>query len=487
MVNRIFLNKLLEISLNNSLPKKKQVEASEIYLNNNSTLLYKRENSFSYYLDNRMIKVEYINNSLKFYCDDEEVDIDEYILACILLYKKEYYIDNEIKFNPNDIHLSNYYFNSLFVTTIYYDDYQYRFNFYYGLIDSLYILNMEKECIEMMVDFFTFLDSRISYDKKYLENEKINLFKIIKDKYLFIGKNSDILLDILKSKECLPTSFGKFIYMCVINAPLMLQNIELKKIYEFILESFNNAAKSTQFYFDLNIQYKIIKWFNKELNDDFMKTNIKSYEVMFCYVIYLYNNSMFNEICNIFNNYKFTIINNDIMRKIIYSYYVYNKYDKAINIFKMIKVMSYDYYLSFKSDFPNMFINKYLDTIIEHIIEICDYNDALNILILENKKDYELLLIAKNNFNSINDHFNEYIGIYDKQLIKIYQKEIINDFNRLKGYYNHIPELIVEKFEKLKKLNNGKYYICEVISFMLDDSYLSYSDELQEYCRGLEV
>ena len=157
MVNRIFLNKLLEISLNNSLPKKKQVEASEIYLNNNSTLLYKRENSFSYYLDNRMIKIEYINNSLRFYCDDEEVDIDEYILACILLYKKEYYIDNEIKFNPNDINLSNYYFNSLFVTTIYYDDYQYRFNFYYGLIDSLYILNMEKECIEMMVDFFIFL------------------------------------------------------------------------------------------------------------------------------------------------------------------------------------------------------------------------------------------------------------------------------------------------------------------------------------------
>lgn len=487
MNNKEFIKKILHIVFNNPLTKKKQLEASELYLNNDASLLYKKDNGFSYYIDGTKVEVVWDGNVIKYYCDDESIELNEYILACILLYKKEYYIDNDISFSFEDIQLTNYYFSNLFITNIYYDEYLYRFNFYYGLIDSLYVLEMNESCIKMMVDFFEFLDSRITYDKKYMDNEKMNLFRIVKDKYQYISNNSNILLDIFKSKQYSISSLGKFIYMCSINCPHILSNNNLIYVYEYLLNNYNSVQKTTQFYFNLNIQYKIIKWFNNEINDDFMKLNIKTYEVMFCYVTYLYNNKRYEDICDLFNDYKFNIINNEIMKKIISSYYICNNYDKAVNLFTSLKLLTYEQYVIYKYEFPNLFNDKYMDTIIDFITESCNYDDAIKILELEDKMEYELLLLSKNNFNLINDKFNDYLGVYDAQLIKIFQKEIINDFNSLRGYYNHIPEIIIEKFEKMKRIKNGKYYICELITYMIDNSYVAYSDELQQYCKGLEV
>jgi hypothetical protein len=109
------------------------------------------------------------------------------------------------------------------------------------------------------------------------------------------------------------------------------------------------------------------------------------------------------------------------------------------------------------------------------------------IIELENLNEYKLLILAKKDFNLINDNFNEYLGIYDKQLIKIYQKEITNDLLKIRGYHYGVPEFIMDKLEKLKKVKNGKYYILELVSYVNKKTFLSFTEELDDYCKGLGV
>ena len=111
----------------------------------------------------------------------------------------------------------------------------------------------------------------------------------------------------------------------------------------------------------------------------------------------------------------------------------------------------------------------------------------MKIIEFENKEDYKILILAKKDFNIINDKFLEYLGTYDDQLIKIYQKEITNNLMKIRGYHNHIPEFIFEKLEKLNKINNGKYYIYEMVNEVIKNTYLSFEDDLIDYCKSLEV
>ena len=101
--------------------------------------------------------------------------------------------------------------------------------------------------------------------------------------------------------------------------------------------------------------------------------------------------------------------------------------------------------------------------------------------------EYKLLILAKNNFDIVNSNFMEYLGKYDKQLTKIYQKEITNDLLKIRGYHYGVPEFIMEKLEKLKQVKNGKYYILETIRYVNEKTYLSFSEELENYCKGLGV
>ena len=101
------------------------------------------------------------------------------------------------------------------------------------------------------------------------------------------------------------------------------------------------------------------------------------------------------------------------------------------------------------------------------------------ILKYEDLDEYKILVYAKKDFKLVDDKFNEYNGKYDKQLLKIYQKEIYNDLMSIRGYYSRVPFEIEQKIEKLSKIKNGVYYIYELLIEIKKKVYLSFIDDLQ--------
>lgn len=487
MINKLFEQKLLKLVFENSLTKKKLLIASELYLNSSIKLLSKENNTIQYEIDNQIINLVYKDNRVICYKNNVISSIDEYAIACLLHYKRKHYIKNEIGFKMEDIQLHSFYYNSFFISNIYYEEYQYRFNFYYGLIDQLYKLDLRDYCVKVMMDFFGVLDAKFTYDSKYLEIDKQNLFRVIKDKFDILYENVNDIISSFNMDQFPITTLGKFIYISVINRPLLLQHQEIKKLYEYVFDNYLKSLKGTQLYKDLNKQYSITKWYTKEYDNFYMKNNIDQYEVMYCYVSYLYDKEEYNEIARLFKDYKYYIINNEIVNKIIYSFYKLSMYEEAINNIKIIKNMSLDMYIKYKEDLPLLFSDDNINNILEYIIDSVDADEALKIIEFENKEDYKILILAKKDFNIINDKFFEYLGTYDDQLIKIYQKEITNNLMKIRGYHNHIPEFIYEKLEKLNKIKNGKYYIYELVNEVIKNTYLSFEDDLIDYCKSLEA
>ena len=121
------------------------------------------------------------------------------------------------------------------------------------------------------------------------------------------------------------------------------------------------------------------------------------------------------------------------------------------------------------------------------MVENYDNEDVQKIIIDEKLEKYQIFALAKEDFDILDSRFGDFVGKYDDALIKIYQKEIIKTIEGLQGRYNYIPEQIVRKFEKMKRIKNGKYYIAETIYYMLDTYYIAYSKELRKYLRLLGV
>lgn len=486
MINSLFEKNILNIVLSNALSKDMMLKGSELYIEKDINLISKSSSVLVFNLDGKEIVISFIDNKINYRIDKKESLLNEEVLACLLEYKKLYYIHYEIGLRIDDIQINSYY-NSIFISAINYEEYQYRFNFYFGLINHLYKEKMNDECIELMIKFFNLLSEKITYEKKYMDIEKLNLFKVIKGKTDVLFNDCEKVLNIIDENKVAPRVLGRMIYISVVNYPFILQNKQLMMLYQRIFNTFTAGQKSTQFYSDLQLQSKIIMWYNKELPNTFMKDNIKAYEVMYCYVNYLYENKEYKEICELFRDYKFYAINNTIMEKILNAYYICNEYNDALDIFKKIKNITLPVYIKLKNSLPLLFNDENMESIIEAISENSDIEEAKKILILENKEEYTILLEAKENFNLIDENFDKYLGKYDKQLIMIYQKEILDNVNNLKGYYNTIPEVIISKFEKIKKIKNGKYYISEVIRTILETLYVPYSSDLEKYHKELEV
>lgn len=487
MMNSLFTQKLLKLVFENSLQKKKLLSASELYLTSSIKILEKDADAILFDIDNEFINIVYQNNRIVCYKNNRICSIDEKVIACALYYKREYYIKNETTFNMTDLQLNSYYYNSYFISNIYYEEYQYRFNFYYGVIDELYRLNMHEYCIKVMVEMFSVLDNKFTYDSKYQDISKQNLYRIIRDKSNLLYEKPQEIIDSFDSNLYPITTLGKFIYIAAINKPNILSNTNIKILYEYVFENYLNILKNTQLFRDLKKQSEIILWYNHEKDDYYMEQNIYQYEVMNCYVEYLYDKSLFTNIYELFKDYKFSIINNETINRIIYAFYAIQKYEEAIKLFKTIKNINFDMFLTYKKDLPILFNQKYIDLLIENIIETCNEDEALKIIEYENIQGYQIIIAAKKDFNSVDIKFNEYLGKYDKELIKIYQKEITNDLLKTRGYHYGIPEYIMEKLEKLKKVKNGRYYILEIINYVNERTYLSFNDELVSYCKSLGV
>lgn len=487
MMNNLFIQRLLKLVFENSLQKKKLLLASELYLTSSIKIITKENDAILFEIDNELINITYQNNRIISYKDNKIYYIDEKVIACAMYYKREYYIKNEVYLTMNDIQLNNYYYNSFFISNIYYEDYQYRFNFYYGLIDEAYRLGLTDYCIKIMVNLFSVLDVKFMYDSKYLDISKQNLYRVIKDKFDLLYLYPQAFIDSFDMNTYPVSTLGKLVYIYVVNKPMILKNQSIKPIYEFIFNNYLDILKNTQIYNDLKKQYSIIEWYNKEKDNSFMEQNIKQYEVMNCYVDYLYELQEYKKIYSLFKDYKFTYINNDTLNKIIFSLYNIEKYDEVINMFKLVKNINYDMYINYKNKMPLLFSESSIKDIIEIFMESGTEDEINKIIELENLDEYKLLILAKNNFDIVNSNFMEYLGKYDKQLIKIYQKEITNDLLKIRGYHYGVPEFIMEKLEKLKQVKNGKYYILETIRYVNEKTYLSFSEELENYCKGLGV
>ena len=100
---------------------------------------------------------------------------------------------------------------------------------------------------------------------------------------------------------------------------------------------------------------------------------------------------------------------------------------------------------------------------------------------------FQQIKLAKLNFNLIDDNIDKYIGKYDDLLIKLYQKEIENVCNRVRGRTFDIPGDLLKKFNILKRIKNGKYYIAEMVVFIKDNYFIMYSDKLDKYLKSLGV
>lgn len=488
MVDKIFEKTLLNSVFENSLSSKKLLEASEIYLNNQIELLDKDNNVIVYKINDMVLNISFNNyNKIEVYKDNSIYYIDEYVIACLMDFKRQHYITNEILFMLSDIQLNAYYYNNYFISNIYYEQYQARFNFYYGLIDKLYELELYEHCIKVLVDFFGTLDTRFSYENKYLENEKYNLFRIIKDKYNLLYEYPHLIIESFGLNKYPITTIGKLLYVSGVNKPSILKNNSLIKLYEHVFDNYLPFLKTTQLFRDLKRQYSIIKWFNKELDDSFMEQNISSYDVMCCYITYLYDLEEYKKITSVFKLNKVITINNELIYKVIDSFYKCMMYDDALSIIKLIKNFTFETYIKYKKDFLYLFEGTNLEIIIEGLVDTCNEDEFDKILKYEDLDEYKILVYAKKDFKLVDDKFNEYNGKYDKQLLKIYQKEIYNDLMSIRGYYSRVPFEIEQKIEKLSKIKNGVYYIYELLIEIKKKVYLSFIDDLVEYCCSLEV
>ena len=121
------------------------------------------------------------------------------------------------------------------------------------------------------------------------------------------------------------------------------------------------------------------------------------------------------------------------------------------------------------------------------------YPDIIEIAKKENIDKYEILVKSRTDFYYIQNYYDELLktGTISSEdaskYLSILQRAIINHLEQLWGTYDTIPEIILEKFEKMKLINNGKYYVCETIKYILNKYQLSFSNALIQYCATLEV
>ncbi len=487
MISKEFELKLIEKALNNSLSKKVLLLASDIYLKEKIDIVKKEKNHIEFKILDMKIGCEYQNNDILFYNNGSEININEYCVACLLMFKRNYYIQNETNFKLEDIQLTKYSYTHFFVSKMDYEEYQYRFNFYYGLIDNLYENKNIEYCINVMLKFFNTLETYVSYENSYADKERINKYRIIKDKYDVVCDNIEYIINTYDTINNSIISLAKLTYMLVVNNPFVLQKYNLKLLYEFILNQYPRRLYNTQFHEDLNKQYIVIKWYNKEIPDSIIEQNINSYEVMYCYINYLYESKKYDKISSLFLNRKYISINIDITNKILYSLFVTTNYDKFVDIVKGLKNITLDMYITYKKQYCEVFQNTlYVDEIIRSLINICDSDEVSKIIEYENL-NYELIIKANKNFNDIDLHFHEYIGKYDDQLIIIYQREIIKDIEISRGKYDIIPIYILDKFDKLNFIPNGKYYICEIIDYVINKYSITYIHDLIKYKQRLGI
>ena len=486
MLNKIFESKLLKEAFIMDIPKLKYQQAAELYSENEIIIKENTPSSVSFILKDMKIEIK-SEVIMTYYINGKKVKKDENIAACLLAFKRDYIVNNEIKFNVKEFVVENNYYNNTYVTFFNIDEYKLRINFNIGVINSLYNLDMKNECLEYIVDFYYELYNNFTFDNRYGDLKYFFKYQIVKNKQEFIIENTSLLIELANEKDNNLFMLTDIINLIGVNFPNVLKNNKLMSLYDYILKNSKKSMLNGQMFNNLTIYKEILKWYNGENNEQFMAKNITKPEVRYCYIKYLSENKRYQDICKLIVPTTFNITNPEINLLITEAFYECEDYEGAVGIFNRFNGITYERYLAYKEKFPILFNDPYLDSIITYMVENYDDEDVQKIIIDEKLEKYQIFALAKEDFDILDSRFDDFVGKYDDALIKIYQKEIIKTIESLQGRYNYIPEQIIRKFEKMKRIKNGKYYIAETIYYMLDTYYIAYSKELRKYLSLLGV
>ena len=486
MLNKIFELKLVKDAFSNDVVKPKYKLAAEIYLKNEIEIKETSPISISCIVDNKKVDIK-LDVVLTYYVNGKKTKKDEYVLACLLAFKRNYIVNNDPKFNIKELIVENNYYNNTYVTFFNIDEYTLRIHFYIGLVNKLFELDMKQECLEYIVDFYYEIYNNFTFDNRYGDLKYYFKYQIIRNKHQLIFNNNQLVIDLINKKTNSIAMLADIINIIGINFPDVFKNKNAMFIYEYIFKTITKLQKESPVFKSLETHKKIVQWYNGDINEDFMRNYISKPEVRYCYIKHLSENKRYKDICELIKPTTFNIVNQEINFLITKAFYECEDYEGAINIFNRFNSVSYERYLNYKENFPILFQNPYLDSIISFIVENYEDDDVQNIIINEKLDKYQIYVLAKDDFDILDKRFGDFVGKYDDLLIKIYQKEIIKTIDGLKGKYNYIPEPILKKFEKMKKIKNGKYYVAETIYYILETYYISYSKELRKYLSLLGV
>lgn len=486
MLNNYFSKNLIKEAYENNIPKVKMKKGIELYLNSKIEMMESSSTSIIFTIEDKNIVIK-SDVGISYIINNEKSKKDEYVLACLLAYKRKYYVDNEIPFSKNDLIVENNYYNNTYITFYNFDEYELRINFLIGLIDYLYELDMEDLCLQYIVDVYLMIFDNLVFDNKYKDYHYIYKYQVIKNKYEMIINNNDRIIELFKERVSYIAPLSDFIYTVVVNYPKVLSNMNITSIYSYLLNNYNDFEKHTQRYKDICTHKMITEWYLGKVLDIEMEKNIEKQEVRYCYIKYLSENKKYEDIIRVLSNTKFNITNQEINFLCVQAYYICNDIQGAVNIFNRFNNITYERYISYKEKFPLMFEGEYLDNIITFIIDNYSNEDVVKILSDKSLKKYEIFKLARENFDLLDAKFDEYIGINDDLLIKIYQKEIVNICSQLVGRYEYIPEVLLKKFEKIRKVKNGKYYVAETIKHLQSQYSFSFYSDLKRYLQELGV
>jgi len=486
MLNAYFTKILIKETFENNIPKVTMKKGIDLYLNSKIEMMETSSTSIMFTINDKNIIIK-SDVGISYIINNEKVKKDEYILACLLSFKRKYIADNEIMFDKKDFLIENNYYNNTYITFYNYDEYELRINFIIGLIDYLYELGMYQECLQYVVDFYLILFDNLTFDNKYKEYQYIYKYQVIKNKQEMIINNYEKVIELFRERINAIAPLSDFIYTIVVNYPKVLSNFNMVSLYSYLINNYNDFERHTQRYKDICIHKMISEWYLGSISENEMIKNIDKQEVRYCYIKYLSENYRYQDICKALDNTKFNITNQEINYLCVDAYYKCNDLKGAVNIFNRYNSISYERYLLYKDKFPLLFDGEYLDSIITFMIDNYNNDELIKILADEKLKKYEIFKIARENFELLDSKFDEYLGVNYDLLIKIYQKEIINVCDQLIGRYNYIPEVLMKKFEKIRKIKNGKYYLAESIRYIQDNYVIAYDDDLIEYFSKLEV
>ena len=294
-------------------------------------------------------------------------------------------------------------------------------NFSRNIVDILY--SMREADLENLKDGFINLS----------QNTNLNLLINEFDSYID-GKNENKLYPVIQLIENLYNSYN-----------VMLNNINIDNLkYAKAKYLFNIADTNTFYKYALenvdvtNVKLLLFRYLEKLEKYDEIKS--------------LWNDDENDEICEIYYNAKSkTVIDKE----------------QAIEIF--IRVPSFENYLLYTN--KNLF--NYIDVkeIIDSYSEIRD-----KCLIYNFVKDYESLFYACTSscFDFTMNYYKELYENYFEKFIEYFQKEIINIIKNKKVFKDILPYL-----QKLSQLDFGKYYIYNLVDYLIENEYLLYFEKYQ--------